>query len=888
MALRRVGGVLVILCASPGAGERLEGHVTLAPMEWALLAVTSGDSTAPGGAGDEVGRFMLDLELDDDVETPMGVVPSIVDGQEMEERVLHPGELEVLLFTSANWTVAFGSAAAQPCSELRSVDAALSARPKLDSAAQGVVWRSRAMALKRPPAAAGAEVWFLVLSACKCHPSSASVGAAPASLRWRTEALLDAGGLAAASGDLRLAAPAAILLATVAGAVAAASAASGGALRQGLALGAAADAFGSTLEVAVVGAIAAGRLPSYGALGVAALLDALGYAILGAVALALLLLAGWPEFAVRDRVTTVGSLAAAWIAGSLLLSLLVEPYRVGPVPLYLHRSRVDGDPVNGASLCVVAVWLVLHAPLARYVGRKGKNAASRLRGALRLWFAATSALLGRHILRLVASFLGLPTRLAAAAVGRLFVVVATYALIHWGLTEETAREASLLPGLRCIGRGRWCAVTAVSWRRGNGCLLLLGSFCLATCAFFNMASFPSAAADNPFAAVAPAARRDGPYCSGPPQCSSEVHVCFCSDLRDLRQLVVAINSTWTNARDPARLVFHVITSSELANGTDRLLRGSLPHVTLDIAHDADLEARIAKQVVFRKSSGARKSLASTFNFAPFYLDAFLGVTVGRLIYFDTDVVVMGDVGELHSLDLGGKAVGAVEDCSQRLETYIDFLQLRRLGPVKPGLSEACVFNRGVFVIDVAKWREQRLTAEVEKWVKRYGESQRDIFKYGVSQPPWLLAVHGHYRGISPGWNCRGLSRELLSRGDVSALGRHGLRARQLIGIGGKRVKESGDWIPFVTLCSRDAQLLHFNGPGKPWKQQRPERCLGLQTVCLNRHEVRNVGLCALPPTSVDEVQSPRLWRPPGGGVVAFARCHWLWWRYLDSQLHLSL
>jgi len=104
-----------------------------------------------------------------------------------------------------------------------------------------------------------------------------------------------------------------------------------------------------------------------------------------------------------------------------------------------------------------------------------------------------------------------------------------------------------------------------------------------------------------------------------------VHVCFCTDDLDLRSLAVAMNSSLSNAADATRLMFHIITTPEKARDIHTRLASQLPWAKIQIHHDAELQARIESQITFRKSSGSRKSLASPFNFAPFYLDAFLGV-----------------------------------------------------------------------------------------------------------------------------------------------------------------------------------------------------------------------------------------------------------------------
>eukprot|EP00931_Biecheleriopsis_adriatica_P102405 TRINITY_DN77382_c0_g1_i1.p1 TRINITY_DN77382_c0_g1~~TRINITY_DN77382_c0_g1_i1.p1 ORF type:complete len:532 (+),score=112.39 TRINITY_DN77382_c0_g1_i1:141-1736(+) len=306
------------------------------------------------------------------------------------------------------------------------------------------------------------------------------------------------------------------------------------------------------------------------------------------------------------------------------------------------------------------------------------------------------------------------------------------------------------------------------------------------------------------------------------------HVCFCSDDKDLRPLAVAINSTLTGAKRPQSVIFHLVTSAQQAPAFENALRTVLPALTdgqLNVHHDSELQARIKGLVTFRSSSGARKSLSSPFNFAPFYLDEFLAggskaMLPERLVYLDTDVVLEGDIEDLSRVDLGGKPVAAVEDCSQQFDLYIDFKELKKLGFEKAGVGEKdCVFNRGVFVMDVEQWRNLKITPEIERWMTRYRESKKDLYKYGLSQPPWLLALHGRYKRLGAEWNCRGLGREFLNSKELSELKTQlGLDFKALQKVGARAAGQQMK--PYLASCSLNSKLLHFNGAMKPWRQEK--------------------------------------------------------------------
>ncbi|KAJ1460095.1 nucleotide-diphospho-sugar transferase, partial [Pelagophyceae sp. CCMP2097] len=162
----------------------------------------------------------------------------------------------------------------------------------------------------------------------------------------------------------------------------------------------------------------------------------------------------------------------------------------------------------------------------------------------------------------------------------------------------------------------------------------------------------------------------------------------------------------------------------------------------------------------------RRELLSPFNFCAFYLPHILDAD--RILYVDTDVVVRADVSKLRGLDMGGHAAAATEDCSQKLSKYINFQILGRVlarrrahgahGALQfdAATNETCVFNRGVVLFDAAKWRNMRLTSAIEELIVLYVKSRARLWRGGVSQPPFLLALAGRYADLGLAWNVRGL------------------------------------------------------------------------------------------------------------------------------------
>lgn len=83
---------------------------------------------------------------------------------------------------------------------------------------------------------------------------------------------------------------------------------------------------------------------------------------------------------------------------------------------------------------------------------------------------------------------------------------------------------------------------------------------------------------------------------------------------------------------------------------------------------------------------------------------FLPTEIHKVIYFDCDIIVCGDLRPLWDVDLMGEAVAVCKDCDS------DY-HCERLC-----LGSYSYFNAGVMVIDLDYWRKYELSAEFKKYV----------------------------------------------------------------------------------------------------------------------------------------------------------------------------
>ncbi|XP_050224846.1 probable galacturonosyltransferase-like 3 [Mercurialis annua] len=244
----------------------------------------------------------------------------------------------------------------------------------------------------------------------------------------------------------------------------------------------------------------------------------------------------------------------------------------------------------------------------------------------------------------------------------------------------------------------------------------------------------------------------------------------------LRGSVAAVFSVLQHASCPENIVFHFIATHRRAE-LRRTITVTFPYLTFHLYH---FDSNLVKGKI---SSSIRRALDQPLNYARFYLADLLPASVRRIIYFDSDLIVVDDVAKLWNIDLGAHVLGAPEHCHANFTNYFNPRFWSNEGYAASFKERrACYFNTGVMVIDLVRWREGKYREKLEYWMRV--QKKFRIYELG-SLPPFLLVFAGNVRGVEHRWN------------------QHGL--------GGDNVKG---------LC-RDlhpgpASLLHWSGKGKPW------------------------------------------------------------------------
>ncbi|KAJ9187687.1 hypothetical protein P3X46_003112 [Hevea brasiliensis] len=274
----------------------------------------------------------------------------------------------------------------------------------------------------------------------------------------------------------------------------------------------------------------------------------------------------------------------------------------------------------------------------------------------------------------------------------------------------------------------------------------------------------------------PTFRQAPAFCNGDSCGNERIHVTMTLDANYLRGTMAAVLSIIQQSACPENVEFHFFWGR------------FEPHVLSNIKSTFPyLEFRTYRfdcnRVRGKISKSIRQALDQPLNYVRIYLADILPSDVKRIIYLDSDLVVVGDIARLWEIDLKGKVLGAPEYCHANFTKY--FTELFWSNPVWAKTFQGkrpCYFNTGVMVLDVEMWRQGDYTQKVEDWMEV--QKHKRIYHLG-SLPPFLLVLAGNIKRVDHRWN------------------RHGL--------GGDNIEGK-----CRNLHPGPISLLHWSGKGKPW------------------------------------------------------------------------
>jgi hypothetical protein len=154
--------------------------------------------------------------------------------------------------------------------------------------------------------------------------------------------------------------------------------------------------------------------------------------------------------------------------------------------------------------------------------------------------------------------------------------------------------------------------------------------------------------------------------------------------------------------------------------------------------------------------------SQALNFSRFYLPH-IYPGLGKVIYLDADLIVRGDIAELHSLGgLETHVIAAVPDGT--FETWEEYL-CPASAPLAHIESHHPTFNAGVYVTDLGLWRTEGVLERLEGWIRTH-RLALEAFYFGT-QSIMNLAFYRDFQPLPPSGTSSRWVGTTHSRGEAS-------------------------------------------------------------------------------------------------------------------------
>ncbi|KAK6164580.1 hypothetical protein DH2020_001444 [Rehmannia glutinosa] len=223
---------------------------------------------------------------------------------------------------------------------------------------------------------------------------------------------------------------------------------------------------------------------------------------------------------------------------------------------------------------------------------------------------------------------------------------------------------------------------------------------------------------------------------------------------------VVVNSTISTAREPEKIVFHVVTDSlNLPAMSMWFLINPPSKATVHVESMDNFHWLTTKyNVTLQREGSIDPRYISELNHLRFYLpDVF--PRLNKVVLLDHDVVVKRDITRLWRINTRGKVNGAVQTCTEgepsfrRMDMFVNFTD-----PIIANKFDAktCTWAFGMNIFDLAEWRRRNLTGVYHKYL--HLGNKRPLWKEG-SLPIGWLTFYKHTLALDKNWHVLGLGHD---------------------------------------------------------------------------------------------------------------------------------
>ncbi|MDB9449950.1 glycosyltransferase family 8 protein [Dolichospermum circinale] len=233
-------------------------------------------------------------------------------------------------------------------------------------------------------------------------------------------------------------------------------------------------------------------------------------------------------------------------------------------------------------------------------------------------------------------------------------------------------------------------------------------------------------------------------------------------------LAVTVRSALVNLKSQRKILLFIIDGGIKNNNKQKILKSlNLENCEIQFILKPDSWLELIEFNNLEKNQNQIHSLSPSF--ATYYrlmIAELLPKKFDKAIYLDCDLVVNGDLEELWETDLVENHILAVPDLIIQ-----DVLSPAELANYKNiGISQAKYFNAGVLVINLKKWRDDKIAIQSIEYLKQNNEYIRfhdqDVLnalfvnKWGELNPRWN--VMSSIKAFYPSWENSPFSEEVYN------------------------------------------------------------------------------------------------------------------------------
>ena len=246
--------------------------------------------------------------------------------------------------------------------------------------------------------------------------------------------------------------------------------------------------------------------------------------------------------------------------------------------------------------------------------------------------------------------------------------------------------------------------------------------------------------------------------------SSFLDLVCCADARYAQPVAALLASVVENTRDPGRCRLWLVTnaaSEQSFGAVAEVAKATGASIVTRVIEDRELPAPAA---------GSYYTKASMYRIL---FPGLLPEQVTRALYLDSDIIVRADVAELFALELADNYIVAA---------------VNNAGGSGPAIVPAGVgyFNAGLLLIDLVKWRKQRLEEKLLIFARTH-ESALVFY----DQDALNAVIAGAWLPLDPRWNQQ--YEHFLVAPEVTCLD-----------------------VPVLRQVQKNPFAVHFSGASKPW------------------------------------------------------------------------